>query len=495
MKILIFDPFAEWSPHFETDLELAQLHLDQGDEVHFVICDGDLLSCDINPEHDISKCWRCISRRRRGLKLLSHSTESLPIASVDSKDRSFVRETDKSERYSSDLKQISVGNFDIGYGVLSSLISITRNSDPDLKEYSDMIRRLHMSCLIVFLSMQHHLKRENYDRVYIYNGRFGLMRAALRACEKTGTPFFTHERGSSIYHYSLFENTMPHDIEYLQRSILNAWEAAPDSVDRERIGARFFEDREKGIIKNWFSFIKNQQADLMPPGWDSGNTNISIFLSSEDEFAAIGDFWENPLYSDQNDGIRKIIESLKGDGDIMLYIRVHPNLSGVENKQTSFLYSINEKRVQVIHPDDPVSTYALIKNSDKVVTFGSTVGLEATFWGIPSILAGQSWYRDLGSTYNPSNHEELIMMVHQQLEPKDPKGAIKYGYYFNTFGKKFKYYNPEGLFGGEFKGVRLMPSFLIRGLSLVMRSRPFSWIRNYLSSRSVKSGFSKFQIL
>lgn len=93
----------------------------------------------------------------------------------------------------------------------------------------------------------------------------------------------------------------------------------------------------------------------------------------------------------------------------------------------------------VIGPDDPVCTYTLLKNADVVLTFGSTVGIEAVFWGKPSVSAGQCYYRNLGGTYNPSSHSKLVELLRSNLKPKDREAALMYGYYWDTEGKRFKY--------------------------------------------------------
>jgi hypothetical protein len=62
-----------------------------------------------------------------------------------------------------DLKYFTIGNYDIGSEILSSLISCTRNPEPDLGKYEDEIGRNLLSCLAVYRSIQNYL---NY-----YNGQ------------------------------------------------------------------------------------------------------------------------------------------------------------------------------------------------------------------------------------------------------------------------------------------------------------------------------------
>ena len=66
------------------------------------------------------------------------------------------------------------------------------------------------------------------------------------------------------------------------------------------------------------------------------------------------------------------------------------------------------------------------------------MGVEAVYWEKPSILAGMCFYRELGCTYNPETHVELMEMLGADLEPKDREPAIMFGYYLLNFGIKLK---------------------------------------------------------
>ena len=92
---------------------------------------------------------------------------------------------------------------------------------------------------------------------------------------------------------------------------------------------------------------------------------------------------------------------------------------------------------------------------EKVISFGSTMGIESVYWGKPSILAGRSIYEDLGGCYIPNDHEELIDLINDQLNPLSNLGALKYGYFQSLAGIPYIYYNPESLFKGKFKGIDL----------------------------------------
>lgn len=67
--------------------------------------------------------------------------------------------------------------------------------------------------------------------------------------------------------------------------------------------------------------------------------------------------------------------------------------------------------------------------ADKVISFGSTMGVEANYWGKPSILLSASEYYNLGVCYLPSSIEELCEMIKADLQPLAKEGALKYAFY------------------------------------------------------------------
>jgi len=109
----------------------------------------------------------------------------------------------------------------------------------------------------------------------------------------------------------------------------------------------------------------------------------------------------------------------------------------------------------LIEPASPISTYTLLDRVDRVLTFGSTVGVEATFWGKVSILAGRSIYEHLDAVYLARDHDDVMQMLGAEMSPKPIDEAVKYGFYMQTFGIPFKYWLASSFTEGTFKGKSL----------------------------------------
>lgn len=457
MRVAFFTGFTTWVPHYETELELIQGHLDAGDTVIQFRCGGEMFTCDANIGHSRKECERCTSRRRVGMELIDGRVEQRRYINLTAEDREVLaRQEGRTFASIDELKKETFQGFDIGYAVLSSLVSHLREPRPDLLKHADLVRDLMRSGLAVYCSIRNTLEREQVDRFYVFNGRFAVCRAVLRACQNKGIACYTHERGCDLRHYSLYPNTLPHDLRYWREAAEKAWQEQDDVQLKTELARKFYEGRVEGQVQSWFSFVTDQDPGVMPPGFDPSVRNIVIFNSSEDEFAAIDSSHGTDVYADQEQAIRSISHDMQQLGDgFHLYVRSHPNLKKVDNSQTRFLKEFTSPGVTIIPSDSRVSTYALMKAADLVITFGSTMGIEAAYWGKPSVMVGSAFYAGLGSVYEPRSHAEVMEMIRHGAAPLPVEGALKYGHRMSTFGARYQYYQPDGVFAGSYRGRSL----------------------------------------
>lgn len=461
MRILFFEPYALALPHYETALELMQDHLNAGDEVYLYHCDANLSFCEANHEHQLKLCEDCISRRQNGLQLIDNKNKfhDAVFENLSTAETEMIANWNRSFENIDQLKQFTFEGVDIGMAVASSLISRFRNPEPDLAANQDLTNKIFRSALKIYFSFKRILIKDKPGLVYLFNGRFANLRVVMRLCEINGITFRIHERGANIAKYSIFENHLPHDMAKFVNRVHHTWNnGAADPAQRETIANDFYVKRKAGVQQSWFSFVDKQNQGELPAEWNPSKRNIIIFNSSEDEFAAIGDEFNNALFKNQLDGIQFITAALSNQTDIDIYLRIHPNLTDVNNASVQELYNIHTPNFHIIAPQSTISTYTLIDECNAVVTFGSTTGVEATYWNKPSILVGNTFYKPLGATYNPGSREQLLELIKDVSEVKNKEGALLYAYYLNTFGIDFKYYVADDIYEGKFKGVRIKSS-------------------------------------
>jgi len=292
------------------------------------------------------------------------------------------------------------------------------------------------------------------DAIYFFNGRLAEIRPLIKLAERFKIPFYNYELAPGTYSkYILLENTNIHDQKYYHNKILEFWENCK-LTDKESEGMKWFTHRRNRINQDGPVFILNQSKNKLPTNFNSGKRNIAIFNHSDDEFAA-SDGWKIPLFNDQNDAIRKIVKYFSFNNTIHFYLRMHPNLTKVKNAKVRELLNLNYKNITVIKPEDDIDTYALLDACDKIITFGSTVGVEATAWNKPSVFLGMSLYMDLDCTYIPNTIENVFELIENDLKPKDKLGALKYGFWVEHYGIDFIYYKAKGPEEGTFMGKKI----------------------------------------
>ncbi len=469
------------APHLETELEVMERLLHQGNTIYWIICQADFQVCFNNPKHKEMDCKVCYSRVKRGYDLLrskvtNHKNLHVLKYGPYMKWQDFKQNFPKTFDFSSlkELKSHHYKSYDSGMATASSLVSYTRNHEPDLSEHRDFIYRGLLTGAYLYEIFPKILDEIKPDLVLLFNGRFIENRPLLRICQQQQIPFATHERGGKINNFLFRINSTPHSIETIAAEIEDLWNKA-DKNTRNEIGRNFFTNRIKGVEDAWYSFTKEQQEGRLPESFKhiNGKKVITIFNSSLDEYEGLEGFGPY-FYPNDNEGIKRICEDLAGYPDIKLYLRVHPNLKGLDNRQNQFLkdeVAVLDS-VEVIAAEDSVDTYALIHESDIIVVFGSTVGAEAAFAGKNVVLLGKAAYENLDCVVIPKSHEELMKILtdDQYVFPEiNPEAPLKYGYWNETFGIEYLNYQPIHLAKGTYHGKVIKPNPVLNELRRILQ--------------------------
>lgn len=469
------------TPHLETELEIMERLLQNGNTIYWVICNGDFQTCFHNPEHKLMHCKVCHSRVNKGLEILRKNVVNHQNLHVLNYGRFLQLEQFKKNGFVSDFDFNTIGElktyhyktYDSGMATASSLVSFTRNHEPDLLLHKDFINRGLLTGAYLYEVFQLILNQIQPDLVILFNGRFIENRPLLRVCQQKKIDFATHERGGKLNTFLFRINSIPHSIETVRNEMEALWSQA--GVDRVEVGKTFYTNRIKRVEDAWYSFTKEQQEGRLPESLKNIENKkvITIFNSSLDEYEGLEGF--GPFfYQNDNEGILQICRSLERFSDIKLYLRVHPNLRRLNNSQNKFLKEkINVlNSVEMIPAEDSVDTYALIDKSEIVIVFGSTVGAEAAFAGKKVVLLGRAAYENLDCFVIPKSHEELMRIltddtyVFPVINQDDP---LKYGFWNETYGINYQYYKPSSIGKGLYRGKSIKANFILRKLKRLTR--------------------------
>lgn len=461
------------APHLETEMEIVEHLLKQGNKVYWLVCNADFKACFNNPEHKKMDCKVCYSRVNTGIDYLKKKVENAHNLHVVRYD-SYLKQSDFKKNFTpktdftdvSELKAYRYKNYDSGMATASSLVSFTRNHEPYVTDHKDFIARGLYTGAYLYEAFQTITEAIQPDLVVLFNGRFIENRPVLRVCQEKKIDYATHERGGKIDSFLFRVNSIPHSIETVSEEMEMLWKKAIGN--KEEVGKTFYTNRIQRVEDAWYSFTKEQQEGRLPESFkhNSGKKVITIFNSSLDEYEGLEGFGPY-FYSNDNEGIRQICESLEGNTNIKLYLRIHPNLKGLDNKQNQYLREVigKCKSVEIIPAEDSVDTYALINKSDIIVVFGSTVGAEAAFAGKNVVLLGRAAYERLDCFVIPKNHEELMHILTDETYefPRiKHEETLKYGFWNESFGYKYKFYSPINLSKGRYKGKQIKANFILR---------------------------------
>lgn len=434
-------------------LDEAEQCIREGGTAFFLTCDGSLSPyCFANVSGNKNTCRCCRFLRKQGMMALSKPVQQLFVSDLVRKDDiQRIRQMRFEYQSVNDIFAITYRDVDIGYAALSHYICCTRNYTPTLTPELRKVMDGFLRTSVFLTDATEKIIAENtIHSAALFNGRAFDTRPFLRKCVAAGirTSVFEMIGCGERVEKIRFQDSLPQNIAMQGRWIKEQWNKAKICNERDAVqtGHSFFQKRRSGVWAGDRVYITKQQKDMLPANWNASLRNIVFFTSSEDEFVAIDKEWEaNKFAPTQIEGVRRVLNVLRDKGDIFyVYIRVHPNLANITFSYHTDLYTLEHvyPNVTVLPPDSPVSTYALIDHAEKIVVFGSTVGIEAVYWGKPVILIGPAYYQDLGACYIPRDDAELNRLLVSALLARSQESAIIYGYsVMGNVGKPFLHFD------------------------------------------------------
>lgn len=470
MKYVFFSNQGLGTKHLGIELEVIDsLKKNANNEVISISCDGVLNGCFFNPTKNVLGCTLCEERTNKckslvdidqslSLKKYSISYEPPPINSLQ------------------ELLNLKYDGIKIGIGVASSLISLKRDFEISSEKYGDLIKELSITAIQSINNFKNIIEDHKPDGIYLFNGRFAETNCIIELCKANNIDFHTIEVASPARYY-VFKNSLPHSIK-TKKGIMNEMYDACDPKVSSQIATEFYEAKVRGNVKGRKNFINSQQKNLLPKSFDKNKYNVVFFNSSEDEMKVIEE-WQHDYYNSQNEAILKIVQSNLNDEGVHFYLRVHPNLANIQNAQIEELATLRSFRnLTIVDAHSEVDTYGIMRACDMTITFGSTMGIEATYWGKPSLFIGRTFYEDTNSIYKVDSFKEIDNFIKQRLSvPKTKESTYKYAYYFSMYGIDYKHFNYFCKNNATFKGVELKKIYSTTIFRILSYSKYFfNWL-------------------
>jgi hypothetical protein len=254
-------------------------------------------------------------------------------------------------------------------------------------------------------------ERPDITLAYVPNGRFPHQRMAVEALAAAGVATRHFEKGRDAFHAYVADYS-PHDRFRSQGSVDQVL-AGLDDAQIESL-ARDWLTRRAPAASSTNEYSTLWTSELPPAvaaAREAGAKLAGFFTSSQDEFQFQGPEWQLHEWDDQWVAFDAMMSRLEELG-YRCYLRVHPNLSTrahdyFERERAGVRWlATRHPELIVLWHDDPANSYTLLEVSAAVVTWASTIGLEASARGIP-VWAGAVTYFG------------LVADVHELLSPAE----------------------------------------------------------------------------
>lgn len=408
--------------------EAVKLSKDRGNKVYFLNCSGVNKYCMFNQGASKSLCKWCNYCTRKVIK--KYDIEYIPLSDFATKVDYDIFQYNNAE----ELRYIQYRGAQIGLGIMSTYISLTRNMNPKLDDKARYYFDEHLKQNQNFVdALYNAIEKLSPDCIYSYNGRFEENRAVYDVSRILGLKTvmiedYTNQENLKKYK-TAFVNALPHTITERSRIYKYCWDNYNLSEeDKKKLGKSFYHKRRNGECSGDVRIYIAGQKEGSAPMFNSQKINVAIMNSSEDEYAAVGDEWDSlKMFKTQYDGIVYLLQN--SPENVHYYLRIHPNLMNICYKYHTQLLELNSKydNITIIPGDSEFSTYTIMEKCDKVVGFGSTMCIEASYWGKPSILLGPAIFYYDNVCYVPKTPEEVLELILKPLKPIWNDNILKFG--------------------------------------------------------------------
>lgn len=415
-----------WSPYFETSIELAVLDSKIfNTEVFYIF----VFSLNYDQGFNLKKTFSIFIKLLYLIKILKKFKIKYKIISANIISNKKFGNFNNYE----DLEKFKYKNTDISNGVMSTLNDLSTNKTYDINNnFNYYANKVLNQSIQIYDIIEKQILKYNPDCITTFNTRFAATRPIYEVSIKHKIKLNTFDSPEAINKYFITENSLFDGHDKSDR-ILEAWENG--GAEKIEIGTKSYKN-----LKKVFEFSENKfdiQNFISP-----NKINIIFFPSSIHETFALGNLYKHNLFESQNSALKYLINYSKLNENINLIIRLHPILKEKDIVEQKFWKDFtNHKHIKVIDYDSKISSYDLLKYVNFCITYHSTIGIEAAYLNIKSIILGSPWYVNLKCVYAPKSLDELneILKTGKINHEFNFKESLYYTYYLTMIGTEYKY--------------------------------------------------------
>jgi hypothetical protein len=274
------------------------------------------------------------------------------------------------------------------------------------------------------------------DVLFAVNGRMAGERTARELAQARGIRTPTYEmaprRGALV-----FSQDAPAPAYDLDDTWARVGDRALTAAQDEAVGAMLAGRADgQGAHERYFEQAEGDR-DALRRRLDipAGTRVISLFSNLVWDSACL---FNDVAYPSMVDWIAGAIRATDRLDDTLLVVRVHPAETRWGTRERALDGVLDRlgrlpAHVRWIAPEQPLSSYALVDMSDLVLTYASTVGLEAACRGVPTAVAARTHYRGRGFTIDVESHEDMVVAVREPAPMTPDRVDLAHRYAFTFF--------------------------------------------------------------
>jgi hypothetical protein len=471
LNTLVYIPTGLPSPELEILLSKAQEIINLKKKLNIIICSGEKnYACSFNPYSQRIICLACKNRLANGLKNLKGNYNLLETPKNIKEILFFNEALYNKIRNKKKLLEIFYKNIDIGIGAYSSYLNLTRDLNLEGRYSFKSLKKILKCSVILSDFFLQYLNTNKIDEIFIFNGRMSQNRPLFRIAKMLNIKVNVLEHTTTFkkfYGVRNFKDNLPFDYTFFSEKIKN-FSSKFSLRTQKKLLDQYFQSKQNGVVVNdKKSFVNNQIKNLLPEQWDFKKKNIVFFTSADDEYEVLGEQYKSLIYKNQTEAITRIAKGFYGlsNNEYHLWIRIHPNMKKVHWSYSLNILKLNKlnPNVHVINARSKVSSYELIRQCDKFLTFYSSSAIEAVYMNKPSILLSKTYFDKLNCFYIPVSHTGALKLIFNQIRPKKKEIKNFVNFWVET-GEKQKFFSGNFFTDYKFNNVSIKFSFLISPL-------------------------------
>jgi hypothetical protein len=424
----------------------------RGGRVHGLLCDRALpacLACEKNwwPDHQHfvehgparTLCGPCYRPARDMWTGLGLNVQRLtPFLTDDDRAEAWriANTIPKAEMDSLEHLGVRVG-MHARSGALRYFACGTLDDEPDAEPIK---RRYLAAALMAAKALDTIFRQESYDVCVAHHGLYVPQGLLVDLARKHGARLVTwniaYRAGSFIfshddsYHFTLLDEP----VESWQSLVLGP--ALQEALDT------YMRARATGAM-DWVSYMDGSGHSV---AWLKERFGIDFNKPIVSAFTNV--LWDAQVFYPSNafpsmlHWLNETVRYFADRPELQFVVRVHPAeiQNPLKSRQTvvaelARVFPRLPANVYVIPPEAPANSYAIAKHSNAAIIYGTKMGVELSYMGIPTIVAGESWARNKGITLDASSRDHYIALLDRlplanRLDERTQLRAAKYAFHF-----------------------------------------------------------------